>query len=68
LGERDFLSAASFATYNPNMMTTTLLLLAVQGNAIPAFEIPKWLNAEKAPKLSDYRGKVVILHVNPGFC
>jgi hypothetical protein len=35
---------------------------------LPSFTMKQWLNAAKPVKLRDYRGKVVVLHVNPGFC
>jgi hypothetical protein len=46
------------------------LVLAQNAQAapVPEFTMTRWLNAEKSVKLSDYKGKVVVLHVGPGFC
>ena len=48
------------------------LLLGLMLTQVPATlpELPqgKWMNANREVKLSDYKGKVVILQTSPGFC
>jgi hypothetical protein len=43
-------------------------LVLTQAAAIPDFPASKWLNSDSGVKLSDYKGKVVVLHASAGFC
>ena len=51
-----------------DMNALLLSLVLTQAPAIPDITVSRWLNSDKPVKVSDYKGKVVVLHVGPGFC
>jgi hypothetical protein len=50
-----------------NALVLGLVLAQAPTGAVPEFTMTRWLNSPAPAKLSDYKGKVVVLHVS-GFC